>query len=128
MVGLAVDIVSFCIVGAAVIAAVVVAAAILDSICSVFSEWLDAAPGRRRRVRRAFWSLLALGIGALWWATSRASFLVAVALAAIVAIAVGILRIKDRWPAVGVALVWLAWWGWLLGLIAVVLIEEGRVG
>ena len=123
MVEVAIDIVSFCIVAAAVIAAV----AILGAICSVFSEWLDAAPGRRRRVRRAFWSLLALGIGALWWASSRASFLVVVGLAAIVAIAAGILLIKDRWPAIGVALVWLTWWSFLLGMIAVVLIEEGRL-
>ena len=122
MVELAIDIVSFCIVAAAVIAAV----AILGAICSVFSEWLDAAPGRRRRVRRAFWSLLALAIGALWWATSRASFLVVVGLAAIVAIAAAILLIKDRWPAIGVALAWLTWWGFLLGMIAIVLIAEGR--
>ena len=122
MVELAIDIVSFCIVAAAVIGAV----AILGAICSVFSEWLDAAPGRRRRVRRAFWSLLALGIGALWWATSRASFLVVVGLAAIVAIAAAILLIKDRWPAIGVALAWLTWWGFLLGMIAIVLIAEGR--
>lgn len=123
MVELAVDILAFCIVAAAVIVAV----AILGAICSAFSEWLDAVPGRRRRVRWAFWSLLALAIGALWWGSLRASFVVAVALAAIVGIAVGILRIKDRWPAVGVALVWLTWWGLLLGLIAAVLIGEGRL-
>ena len=123
MVELAVDIVAFCIVAAAVIAAV----AILGAICSPFGEWLDAAPGRRRRFRWAFWSLLTLAIGALWWASSRASFVVAVALAGIVGIAAGILRIKDRWPAVGVALVWLTWWGLLLGLIAAVLIGEGHL-
>ena len=123
MVELAVDIVAFCIVATAVIAAV----AILGAICSVFSEWLGAVPGRRRRVRRGFWTLLALAIGAVWWANSRASFVVAVALVGIVGIAAGILRIKDRWPAVGVALVWLTWWGLLLGLIAAVLIGEGRL-
>ena len=127
MVELAVDIVSFCIVAAAVIAAVIAGVTILGAICSVFSEWLDAALGRRRRVRRAFWSVLAIAIGALWWASSRATFLVAVALAAIVAIAAGILRIKDRWPAVGVAFVWLTWWGLVLGLVAAVLIGEGRL-
>ena len=127
MVDLAIDIVSFCIVAAAVIAAVIAGVAILGAICSVFSEWLDAALGRRRRVRRAFCSLLALAIGAFWWGTSRTSFLVVVALAAIVAVAAAILRIKDRWPAVGVALVWLTWWGFLLGLIGAVLIEEGRL-
>ena len=120
---LAVDIVSFCIVAAAVIAAV----AILGAICSVFSEWLDAALGRRRRVRRAFWSLLALAIGALWWANSLGSFVVAVALAGIVGVAAAILRIKDRWAAVGVAFVWLTWWGLVLGLVAAVLIGEGRL-
>ena len=126
MVDLAIDIVSFCIVAAAVLAAVIAAAAILGTMCSAFDRWLDAAPGRRRRVRRAFWSLLALGIGALWWATSRASFLLALGVAAIVALAAGILLIKDRWPVVGVALVWLTWWGFLLGMIAIVLIAEGR--
>ena len=126
MVELAVDIVSFCIVAAAVIGAVIATVAILGTMCSAFDRWLDAAPGRRRRVRRAFWSLLALGIGALWWATSRASFLVAIALAATVALAAGILLIKDLWPAIGVALVWLTWWGFLLGMIAIVLIAEGR--
>lgn len=110
---------------AAVIVAVIAAVAILGAICWAFSGWLDAAPGRRKRFWRASWVLLALTIGALWWATSRTTLLVAVAWGALVGVAVGILRIKDRWPAVGVALAWLTWWGWLLGLLAVVLHATG---
>lgn len=121
MVELAVDIVAFCIVAAAVIAAV----AILGAICSVFSAWLDAVPGRRRRFRWATWATLALTFGALWWTTSRATFLAAAVWGAVIGVAAAILRIKDRWPAVGVALVWLTWWGLVLGLVATVLREKG---
>ncbi len=121
MVELALDILAFCIVAAAAIAA----AAILGAMCSAFGQWLDAAPHRRQHFRRPTWSTLALTFGALWWTTSRATFLAAVVWAALIGVAVGILRIKDRWPAVGVALVWLTWWGLLLGLIATVLREKG---
>lgn len=121
MVELAVDIVAFCIVAAAAIAA----AAVLGAMCSAFGRWLDAAPRRRQRFRRATWSTLALTFGALWWANSRATFLAAAVWTALVGVAVAILRIKDRWPAVGVALVWLTWWGLVLGLIAAVLREKG---
>lgn len=123
MVELAIDIVAFCIVAVTVLAVV----AILGAICSPFNEWLDAAPGRRKRFWRGLWSLLALAIAALWWATSRATFLAVVTWGALIGVAVGILRIKDRWPAVGVALAWLTWWGVLLGLIIVVLRGSGRL-
>lgn len=121
MVALAVDIVAFCIVAAAVLAA----AAALGAICSAFGRWLDAARGRRHRFRWSFWSAVALAFGALWWSTSRTTFLAATVWAALIGIAVRILRLKDRWPAVGVALVWLTWSGLLLGLIAAVLRAKG---
>lgn len=54
MVELAVDIVAFCIVAATVVAAVM----ILGVLCSPFIEWLDAAPGRRRR----FWTVVGAGV------------------------------------------------------------------
>ena len=123
MVELAVGIVAFCIVAAAALAAL----AILGAMCSAFGRWLDAAPRRRQRFRGATWSMLALTFGALWWTTSRATFLAAAVWAAVIGVAVVLLRIKDRWPAAGVALVWLTWWGLVLGLIAAVLSGEGRL-
>ncbi len=121
MVELAVDIVALCIVVAAGIAAL----AILGAVWFSFGHWLAAAPGRPRRV----WTLLGITAAVLlllaWRSLSPATLAAAAAWAVLVGLAVGILRIKDRWPAVSVWLIWLTWWGWLLGLLAVVLHERG---
>jgi hypothetical protein len=124
MVELAVDIVAFIIVVAAGIAAL----AIAGSICSAFGEWLEAVPGRSRR----FWSTLITVVTVLvllaWHAVSPSTLGAAAGLAALVGIAVAICAALDRlgwrWK---VAAVWLTWGALLLGLIAVVLHDQGRL-
>ncbi len=123
MVELAADIVAFCVVAAAVVAAVTA----LDAVWFSFGSWLEAVPGRPGRV----WTLLGTTAAVLvllaWRSLSPVTLAAAAGGAVLLGVAVGILRIKDRWPAASVWLIWLTWWGWLLGLIAVVLHAQGRL-
>lgn len=125
MIDLALDIVAFCVIGAAAVAAF----AIVASICGAFSEWLGAVPGRRTRARWLIGTVITAGVLLIWHAASPAGLATVAALtgalAALVGLAVGILLIKDRWPVVGVVLTWATWWGFLLGLLAVVLRAKG---
>ena len=122
MVELAVDIVAFCIVAAAVVAVL----AIVGAIWLNFGHWLDAIPGRRKR----FWTLLGTALAILgllaWHSLSPATLIAATALAVLVGAGVGICLVLDRlgwrWK---VAAVWITWAALLLGLLGIVLHLRG---
>ncbi len=84
MVELAVDIVAFCIVAAAVLAAV----AALGAVWFSFGHWLEAVPGRARR----FWTLLGIAVAALvllaWRSLSPTTLAAAAGGAVLVGVAV----------------------------------------
>ncbi|MHB1870890.1 MAG: hypothetical protein ACYCT1_08555 [Steroidobacteraceae bacterium] len=124
MVELAVDIVAFCIVAAAVVAAL----AVLGAIWISFGQWLEVVPGRPRR----FWSTLGTVFAVLvllaWYSLSPSGLAAAGAWIALTGVAVALCMALDRlgwrWK---VAAVWLTWGALVLGLIAVVLHGEGRL-
>jgi len=124
MVELAIDIVAFCIVAAAVVAALTVLGAIWIS----FGQWLEVVPGRPRRFWSTLGTVLAVLVLLAWHSLSPATLAAAAALGVLVGVAVGICMALDwlgwRWK---VAAVWLTWGALVLGLIAVVLHGEGRL-
>lgn len=124
MVELAVDIVAFCIVVAAGIAAL----AILGAICSAFSAWLEAAPGRRKRFWWTIGAVIGVPVLLAWHSLSPSGLAAASACVVLLGIAVGICLALDRlgwrWK---VAAAWITWGALLLGLLAAVLRGEGRL-
>ncbi len=124
MVELAVDIVAFCIVAAAVVAVL----AALGALWLSFGQWLGAVPGRARR----FWMFLGIAVAAVvllaWRSLSPTTLAAAAGCAVLVGVAVGICLMLDRlgwrWK---VAAVWLTWGALVLGLVAVALLEQGRL-
>jgi hypothetical protein len=102
--------------------------AVLGAIWLSFGQWIEAVPGRPRR----FWSTLGTVVAVMalliWHSLSPATLAAAAAFAVLVGVAVAICLALDllgwRWK---VAAVWITWGALVLGLVAVLLLEQGRL-
>ena len=101
---------------------------LLAVIGAGISNWLEARPGRRIRLRWTVRAILAAIALLMWWllspATREGIYALGTLVGAAVLVCLGLDRLGWRWK---VAIVWIVWGGIVVGLIAVVLAQQGRL-